>query len=932
MEDVIFSQDTNNMVDYDLMDELLSEGCWLEASGGSEYLQPATANSTALFSPSPYFWPGSEINYGFLDLNEPEENAEEEQETSVDMEDHPSSFAVQTENLREPQSIAQSSNGNAEYSGRNEYYPVEDFSLSGRRWWISPRDNPASFSSVRERMFRALSIIKESIGNGDALIQIWVPVKKGNKNVLSTSDQPFFFDPNCQRLAHYRDVSVKYQFAAEENSGVSVGLPGRVYLEKVPEWTPDVRFFSKDEYPRIGYAQEYDVRGTVAVPIFERGNQTCLGVLEVVMTSQKIDFHSELESVCKGLEAVDLRCSETPVTCCAKNQVCNESYQTALPEILKVLKVVCETHGLPLAQTWVPCSQQGKEGCRHSKVNFAQCISTMNSACYVTDRFREFHEACSEHHLFIGQGVAGRAFMTNQPCFSTDIATFSRKEYPLIHYARMFRLRAAVAIRLRNIYDKTVDYVLEFFLPVDCNDINEQMAMLDSLSVLIQRICLNFRVVTDKELEEEKLSLISQVLAPSDRLSNFQERKPAFSPSKDSSHTSWLTNLVGDQQNVKATQDDRKSEGFKIRSPHVIKCEEGFLQDSQLNHNNRCDMDSSYDDRSFSSVATPIEKKRTKVEKTISLQVLRQYFAGSLKDAAKSIGVCPTTLKRICRQHGIKRWPSRKIKKVGHSLRKLQVVIDSVQGAEGAFKIGSLYANFPELTSPNLSGSSLFSSSKDKSHIKSAVSTPPEDIKSRSADNVFSPQASGSRSPSSSCSHNSSTSSPCCSSDKQKHLPISQLKVEQHQLNRAHSNVELNLSFQEEPKIHERSHSHDSFRESLGLENPLNFPMTVVSRDKASLRAKVTYGEEKIRFSMQTSWLFKDLQQEISKRFHIQDMSMVDLKYLDDDSEWILLTCDDDVAECIDVYKSSQTHTIKLSVHQVAQPNTGSPIGSTCPS
>ncbi|XP_058214196.1 protein NLP7-like [Rhododendron vialii] len=72
------------------------------------------------------------------------------------------------------------------------------------------------------------------------------------------------------------------------------------------------------------------------------------------------------------------------------------------------------------------------------------------------------------------------------------------------------------------------------------------------------------------------------------------------------------------------------------------------------------------------SAASDSKKKRTReqedceeINTSITLDDLRQHYGRKRKDVAESLGVSVSTLKRTCRQYGIKRWPNIIRKKAG---------------------------------------------------------------------------------------------------------------------------------------------------------------------------------------------------------------------------------------------------------------------------
>ncbi|KAM0919762.1 hypothetical protein ACQ4PT_007931 [Festuca glaucescens] len=558
-----------------------------------------------------------------------------------------------------------------------------------------------------------------------------------------------------------------------------------------------------------------------------------------------------------------------------------------------------------------------------------------------------FHQACSEHHLFRGEGVVGKALGTNDPCFSPDITTCSKVEYPLSHSAKFFSLRAAVAIRLRSVKTGNMDLILEFFLPMNCIKSEDQGGMLNSLSNTLEQVCSTLRVVGVKELANDGSPESSPPVTPEvcGKPENLEVLScginvPARITSAEATEevSSWIASLV-DVQNKGVKGEigsdlpfgfnKQEDEGFSVTagwgtSPVLIPEDSSFFPGFKKHEEYEAKEASCSSDPSLSNSDKAVEKRRTKMEKTVSLQDLRKHFAGSLKEAAKNLGVCPTTLKRICRQHGINRWPSRKIKKVGHSLKKLQMVIDSVHGADGTVQLTSLYENFTRTTwsEIELQGDLSSPASEQKFHLEPSV---PE----RLCESRFSSRTSGSNSLSPTYSQSSNSSLGCSSDPKpqqqQSSAPELAIKqetsMEENQSSTQMTDVshaELQILSEERPVTLSRSQSPMLISEQKPMENKPS--MQEAKPD--ILKIKAMYGEERCIFRLQPDWGFEKLKEEIAKRFGISQETC-ELKYLDDESEWVLLTCDADLEECVDVYKSSSAKTVRISVNATVRPVLG---------
>lgn len=865
-----------------------------------------------------------------------------------------------------------------------------------------PLDNPDGYYLIKERMTQALRTFKESTDHS-ILAQVWAPVKNGCRYVLTTYGQPFVLDPDSNGLHQYRMVSLMYKFSVDGETNEVLGLPGRVFRQKLPEWTPNVQYYSIREYPRLDHAQHYNVRGSLALPVFEPSGQYCVGVLELIMTSERINYAPEVDKVCKALEAVNLRSAE--IVDHTTTQICNEGRHNALTEILEILTTACETHKLPMAQTWVPCMHRNvlaygggmKKVCTSidGSCMGQVCMSTTEVAFYIVDAHMwGFREACLEHHLQKGQGVAGRAFLSRNSCFSGDITQFCKTDYPLVHYARMFGLHSCFAICLQSSHTGNDNYILEFFLPLSITSASEQKSLLGSLLATMKKHFRTLKVSSGIGFDGE--GYVEVIKDSTGGLESTLERIPMIQSVESPSGP--VVSNGGDVLHRDLSKQQLCGDFKATNGGHDAAIDGGNMNNVPVLENKE--------------TKKPSERKRGKTEKSISLEVLQQYFAGSLKDAAKSLGVCPTTMKRICRQHGISRWPSRKINKVNRSLTKLKRVIESVQGAEGAFGLTPLATSpLPTGSRPTYSNGTVQQNSPSLSPYETPLErkeSPANSSPGREGHIGMDDQIQGCGIPiqrelvhenggflmpetskglnhhpkSGSCSREASAGTPtshgsCQGSPNGTAMAKDPLYTSIHEqcvkadrspesalrpLDELHFSVPDALATAEPQDsfggmLVEDSGSSkdlrnlcpaadvildDQLHEQYCWMNPPCSDMAPkqtanripqiaahikVKQEMKSVTIKATYREDIIRFRISLSCNIVGLNDEVAKRLKLETGTF-DMKYMDDDQEWVLIACDADLQECLDICRSSGSNMIRLLIHDIV-PNLGSSCEST---
>ncbi|KAL7217929.1 hypothetical protein ACSBR2_011202 [Camellia fascicularis] len=493
---------------------------------------------------------------------------------------------------------------------------------------------------------------------GPILVQFWAPITtKEGRSFLTTRNQPFILKSRVygglgiEGLCGYRMICMDSKFDIDLDGGKTCEqhLPARVFNHQFPESTPNVEFYFIIEYPQRHNALRCGLQESLAFPVFESSTQRCVGVIEVVTPEADLccSFYFQYR-IYKDFEKFGVKCSVVfDHEAMELDDDKNEAHKVAFDEIKNVLKRVCDVHDVPFAQAWVPCKMGWlcralvdggilHASCCYKKVDYGEDEDYYDYDKDDYGEYDEFRRVSSLSHLKNGVGVVGRALLSTNMVFCRDVTQLSLTEYPLAHYAREAGLSDCFAICLESNCTGNDVYVLEFFMPMNNNAIENPHTSLRKILETMRKNLSCFRVASREELGEE-LHMKKLVFKMVRNLILLKSPKPPYlclgwnshKVKLSTKHNNFAITCTQEKSTIKVSKRKGNKSGGTVK-------------------------------------ASKKEGNNIGVKIKILLEDILQNSALSLENAAKNLKVSKSTLKRICRPYGVERWPPH-INKVGCS-------------------------------------------------------------------------------------------------------------------------------------------------------------------------------------------------------------------------------------------------------------------------
>ncbi|KAK3280784.1 hypothetical protein CYMTET_11393 [Cymbomonas tetramitiformis] len=463
------------------------------------------------------------------------------------------------------------------------------------------------------KLFHAL---KDALQSKKFLLQFWCSTRKDTAiEELVCDGTPFLVgsDENVLML-NFRTHSSKFRFQAQDSTMI-----GRVYTTKFPEVCPDIECYGESEYKRLHGARECSIKASFGLPLVAPGSDRCLGVVEIVQQDvpdgaaslQELNLLTEAFSVaglCPGFSRLSLDQAET---------------SHSLVEAAKAF-------GAPRASL---LGQRGASGwlagSRHSSSAAFDGVPASRG----------------------NQGVVGQVLAAGpgRVAYCPDVRMLSVTDYPFAPAARLCHLSGVCAFGLRLPFvdgghpssEHEPNLVLECFLPPTppsaslMEVIEAQVAQVRVLISVLQTAAkeLNISAVVPNEGDVDRIIMIrGENTVRRGRSGNLDLTKLTASPVAH-----MARRLPGMDPMAPSTppMDALMAPPMEAPMPRAAGAQGPLVT----------------------------RKPGTGGERIVSLEVLQQHFVHDLRTAAKKIGVCSTTLKRICRQYNIARWPCRAIRR-----------------------------------------------------------------------------------------------------------------------------------------------------------------------------------------------------------------------------------------------------------------------------